>query len=93
MSQRAPRIHTDPEAIQRLKALQLQLDAELLAELHMRDGRVIVGTIVERPNIQQFIDEEGNEGTNGLIRLDAGQEPVQLIWLDEVEHVVRIGSF
>ena len=93
MSQRAPRIHTDPDAIQRLKTLQLQLDAELLAELHMQDGQVIIGTVVERPNIQQFIDEEGNEGTNGLIRLDAGQEPVQLIWLDEVEHVVRIGSF
>ncbi len=92
MTQRAPRIHTEAAAIDRLKALQSELDAEMIAELHMQDGSVLIGTVVERPAIQQFLDSEGNEGSNGLLRLDSGEAPVQLLWLDQVQRVVRIGS-
>ncbi len=88
----APRVHTDPEAIDRLKALQLELDAQLEVELQMRDGSVLHGTLPERPTLQQFFDPEGNEGTNGLFRMDDGDAGVHLYWLDEVERVVRIGS-
>ena len=42
----APRVHTDPEAIDRLKALQLELDAQLEVELQMRDGSVLHGTLL-----------------------------------------------
>ncbi|KAF1702504.1 DUF3247 family protein [Pseudoxanthomonas suwonensis] len=88
----APRVHTDPEAIERLKTLQLELDGELAVELHMRDGSVLRGTLPERPTIQQFFDPDGNEGTNGLFRVDDGDGGVHLYWLDEVERVIRVGS-
>ncbi len=88
----APRVHIDPAAIERLKALQLELDGELVVELQMRDGSVLQGTLPERPTLQQFLDPDGNEGTNGLFRLDNGDAGVHLYWLDEVERVVRIGS-
>lgn len=92
MTQRAPRIHTEADAIERLKALQLQLGGETVVELHLRTGEVLVATVPERPTVQQFLDAEGNEGTNGVVRLDTGDAGVHLIWLDEVDHVVRLGS-
>lgn len=88
----APRVHSDPDAIARLKALQQELDAELVVELQMRDGSLLRGTLPERPALQQFFDPQGKEGTNGLFRLDDGDAGVHLYWLDEVERVVRIGS-
>ena len=54
---------------------------------------IVTGTVPEPPNIQQFLDEDGNEGTNGLLRLDCGDAQVRLLWLDEVERVVRVGTF
>lgn len=88
----APRVHSDPQAIERLKALQLELDGELEVEVHMRDGSILRGTLPERPTIQQFLDPDGNEGTNGLFRVDDGDGGMHLYWLDEVERVVRVGS-
>ncbi|RRN79118.1 MULTISPECIES: DUF3247 family protein [Pseudoxanthomonas] len=88
----APRVHSDPQAIERLKALQLELDGELEVEVHMRDGSILRGTLPERPAIQQFLDPDGNEGTNGLFRVDDGDGGMHLYWLDEVERVVRVGS-
>jgi hypothetical protein len=92
MTQHAPRVHTEAAAIDRLKALQLQLGGEIVAELHLRTAEVIVATVPERPTVQQFLDADGNEGTNGVVRLDTGDAGVHLIWLDEVDHVVRLGS-
>ncbi|RRN55842.1 DUF3247 family protein [Pseudoxanthomonas sp. SGNA-20] len=88
----APRVHSDPQAIERLKALQLELDGELEVEVHMRDGSILRGTLPERPAIQQFLDPDGNEGTNGLFRVDDGDGGMHLYWLDEAERVVRVGS-
>jgi len=88
----APRVHSDPQAIERLKALQLELDGELEVEVHMRDGSILRGPLPERPAIQQFLDPDGNEGTNGLFRVDDGDGGMHLYWLDEVERVVRVGS-
>ncbi|ADV27918.1 hypothetical protein Psesu_2082 [Pseudoxanthomonas suwonensis 11-1] len=88
----APRVHTDPQAIERLKTLQLELDGELEVELHMRDGSVLRGTLPERPTIQQFFDPDGNAGTNGLFRMDDGDGGVHLYWLDEIEKVVPTGT-
>lgn len=92
MTKIVDRVHTDPAEIDRLKMLQKELDAELIVELHMRDGRLLVGTVVERPAVMQFVDGAGNEGTNGLIRFDQGDGGVHLVALDEVDRVVRVGT-
>lgn len=92
MTKIVDRVHTDAAEIERLKSLQLELDAELVVELHLRDGRVLVGTVVERPAVMQMVDGEGNEGTNGLIRFDLGDGGMHLLALDDVDHVVRVGS-
>ncbi|KRG39383.1 hypothetical protein ARC78_01270 [Stenotrophomonas pictorum JCM 9942] len=92
MSKIAPRVHTDQATIERLKDLQAALDAELVVELHLRGGATLTGTVVERPSILQFLDEGGNEGTNGVLPLDTGGKSVQRVWLDEVEHFQRLGT-
>ena len=94
MADRAPRVYTDPADIDRLKRLQLELDGELQVELRLRDGTVLRGTVPERPTLQQFLDAEGNEGTNGVFRLDHGERDgaVRLFWLDEVDGFTRLGS-
>lgn len=92
MSKVAPRVHTDHETIERLKDLQMALDAELVVELRLRGGETLTGTVVERPAILQFEDGRGNEGTNGLLPLDTGGKSVRLVWLDEVEHFQRLGT-
>ena len=55
-------------------------------------GSILRGPLPERPAIQQFLDPDGNEGTNGLFRVDDGDGGMHLYWLDEVERVVRVGS-
>ncbi|NIJ69983.1 DUF3247 family protein [Xanthomonas sp. 60] len=92
MTKIVDRVHTDAAEIERLKSLQQALDAELVAELHLRDGRVLVGTVVERPAVLQMVDAAGTEGTNGLLRFDLGDGGVHLLALDEVDHIVRVGS-
>jgi len=92
MSRTAPRVHVDQATIERLKELQLALDAELMVELHLRDGTMRVGTLPDRPTLQQFLDPQGNEGTNGQLRIDTGDAGIHIVWLDEVERFVRLGS-
>lgn len=92
MARTAPRVHTAQADIEQLKALQLALDAELVVELRMKDGRVLRGTVTERPAVQQFRSPDEREGTNGQVPLDVPGEGVQLLWLDEIEHVTRLGS-
>jgi len=92
MARTAPRIHTAQAEIERLKALQQGLDAELIVELRMKDGRVLKGTVTERPTVQQFRGPDEQEGTNGQVLVDVPGEGVQLLWLDEIEGFTRLGS-
>ncbi len=86
------RVHHDQATIDRLKTLQQELDAELVVELHMDDGQVLEGTVVERPALMQFVNREGNEGLNGLLRFDQGNGGVDLLLIDAIARVVRVGS-
>lgn len=92
MTKLIDRVHQDPETIDRLKQLQQELDAALIVELHLQDGRILNGTVVERPTVMQFVDHEGREGSNGLLRLDTDDGHSHLLLLDEVARVVRLGS-
>ncbi|HDS0948376.1 TPA: DUF3247 family protein [Stenotrophomonas maltophilia] len=92
MSRIAPRIHTDPAQIARLEALLPQLDGELQVEITLHDGRRLLGTVAVRPTVQQYRTESGDEGSNGQLRLDDYDTPVQKhhVWLDEIASVSRL---
>lgn len=92
MSRIAPRIHTDPAQIARLEALLPQLDGEWQVQVTLHDGRRLLGTVAVRPTLQQYRNESGDEGSNGQLRLDDYDNPVQQhhVWLDEIASVSRL---
>jgi len=92
MSRIAPRIHTDPAQIARLEALLPQLEGETQVELILHDGRRQLGTVAERPTVQQYRNVAGDEGSNGQLRLDDYDPPVPQPhgWLDEIASINRL---
>lgn len=92
MSRIAPRIHTDPAQIARLEALLPQLDGETQVELTLLDGRRLLGTVAVRPTVQQYRNDAGDEGSNGQLRLDHYDTPVQQhhVWLDEIASIRQL---
>jgi len=76
----------------RLEALLPQLDGETQVELILQDGRRLLGTVAVRPTVQQYRNEAGDEGSNGQLRLDDCDTPVQQhhVWLDEIASIRRL---
>lgn len=75
MAQFAEHVVTDQAEIDRLKAMILVLDEEARVEVELDDGRVLAGAVAIKPTLQVFHDPQGNEGTNGVLRLDDALEP------------------
>jgi hypothetical protein len=89
MSRIAPRIHTNPADIAALEALLPQLKGQTEVEVTLKDGRRLLGTVAVQPTVQQYRDAEENEGSNGQLRLDDLDAPVQqhVLWLDEISAI------
>lgn len=89
MSRNAPRIHTDPAVIARLEALLPQLHGETQVQLTLLDGRRLLGTVAVQPTLQQYRNDAGDEGSNGQLRLDDLDSPMQQhhVWLDEIASI------
>lgn len=94
----APRVYTAQPDIDRLQAMAFELPNDEHVQLTLDDGRVFTGTIAARPITQQFFDPNGDEGTNGTVRLEqsALEHPTDARWVDlyldqivEVRHLDR----
>jgi hypothetical protein len=97
MTRLAPQVHVDRDAIARLEALALQLPQNERVRLHLGDGRELAGTVTQMPTVQAFYDEQGREGINGVLDLDADLDDGRVhdrarysIWLDEIRDVVHV---
>ena len=55
--------------------------------LTLCDGNIVTGSVTERPNVQVFENVHGQEGINGLLRLD---NPKHYLWLGDIEKVERL---
>ncbi|MGH8039550.1 MAG: DUF3247 family protein [Stenotrophomonas sp.] len=86
MSRYAPTIHTDPADIAALEALLPQLKGQARVEITLDDGSRLLGTVAVQPTVQQYRDADENEGSNGQLRLDDLDTPVQqhVLWLDRI---------
>ncbi|MFL9583211.1 DUF3247 family protein [Stenotrophomonas sp. AB1(2024)] len=89
MSRIAPTIHTHPADIAALEALLPQLKGQTQVEVTLKDGRRLLGTVAVQPTVQQYRDAEENEGSNGQLRLDDLDTPVQqhVVWLDQISAI------
>ena len=88
------RLFTTQTEIARVEALVQALPDEAVVELHLVDGKVVVGTVSMRPSVQVFRDVDGNEGVNAVVRLDDrdNQAHTHYLWMDRIDSVVRLGS-
>lgn len=86
MTQRADRVYTDAQDIRHLDALIAPLADEMRVRLTLIDGSEIIGIVTVRPSLQTFLDEDGEEGVNAVLRLDPLRPPCETryLWLDEV---------
>lgn len=92
MNGRAETVLTRTADVERLLDLLPALPSLARVRITMRDGRSYVGTIVERPAAQQFLDRQGQAGINALVRLDDPEAPPWTIdlWLSDVVRVERL---
>lgn len=97
MTRRAARVHADPDRIKRLATLCACLDQEERVSMVLDDGRRITGVVLARPSLQTFLDADGNEGLNAVVKLDDvdGSGCPRSYWLDtvvDVRHCAGVGT-
>ena len=92
MGRTAERVYTDDADIARLEALVTELPDEARVELLLADGSSVTGTVSVRPTVQTFLDPRGEEGINGVVRIDDAADPSRLhwVWLDRIREVRRL---
>jgi hypothetical protein len=92
MSREAETIHQSAGEIDRLHALIAELRDNARVTLHLRDGSTLSGTVSVVPTVQTFVDAQGTEGVNGVVKLvDASRldwsATVPLDTIARVEHL------
>lgn len=93
MTRIAERIYTRQADIERIEATIVQLSDGDRVELLLTDGSTIDGTVAMRPSVQVFLDGDGHEGINALVRLEqpALEQPMTAgwrdIWIDTIRAV------
>lgn len=92
MGRTAERVYTDDADIARLEALMQQLPDEARVELLLADGSSVSGVVSVRPTVQAFLDPQGEEGINGVVRIDDADDPsrAHYVWLDLIREVRRL---
>lgn len=93
MTQLADRVYRDAAQIERLSALVAQLPDAGLTDLQLIDGSWRAAVVVVRPSLQTFLDPDGREGVNAVVRIDdpaSGRS--DYLWIDEIARVRPVRS-
>jgi hypothetical protein len=92
MGREADTIHTDKGTISRLEALIHELRDNAKVVIHLQDGSTVQGIVAVVPTVQTFVDANGTEGINGVVKLIDNDRPnwsatVALDTITRVEHL------
>ena len=96
MSRDAPRVHVDQAAIARLEQVAVQLPQDARVEVELDDGRRLRGMVSMTPTVQAFFDPDGNEGLNGVARIECESADgvatgdSRYLWLDRIGNVASL---
>ena len=96
MSRDAPRVHVDPVAVARLEQVAVQLPQDARVEVELDDGSRLRGMVSMTPTVQAFFGPDGDEGLNGVARIecesDAGVATgdSEYLWLDRIGNIERL---
>ncbi|WP_046656559.1 DUF3247 family protein [Lysobacter capsici] len=94
MTQTADRVYTDPADIDRLRQLIGRLPDAGLVDIVLIDGSRQSAVVTVRPSLQTFLDGDGNEGINEVVRLDDPEvaNGSRYLWIDEILDIHPIHS-
>ncbi|TCV92035.1 uncharacterized protein DUF3247 [Luteibacter rhizovicinus] len=94
MGRSAEKVYTDHGAIARLEGWIADLADNAKVAIVEKDGTKTTGIVTVLPTIQSFLDGEGNEGMNGVVKLFDPDRPdwVATIWLDHIERIEHLDS-
>jgi hypothetical protein len=92
MGREADTIHTDRSTIGRMQALIRELRDNAKVVIHLQDGSTMQGIVAVVPTMQTFVDADGTEGINGVVKLIDNDRPdwsatVALDTIVRVEHL------
>ena len=92
MGREADTIHTDKGTIGRIQALIDELRDNAKVIIHLQDGSTLQGVVAVVPTVQTFVDADGTEGINGVVKLIDNERPawsatVSLDTIARVEHL------
>lgn len=90
MSRTAPRVHADQAVIDRMEALCDQLEQDARIALRTDAGEWIRGFVSPQPTVQSFFGPDGNEGLNGVVKIETEDGGERYLWLDEVAFVEHL---
>lgn len=93
-TQEAPDVVTAPAEIERLHALVAELAVNAQVRIHRSDGSTETGLVTVTPTVQMFRLPGGDEGINGLVKLEDRARPdwSGLIWLTHIARVEHLDS-
>src|SRR5690606_15827912 len=89
-SRTAPRVHADPAVIARMEALCDTLEQDARIALRTDGGEWVRGVVSPQPTVQSFFDADGNEGINGVVKVETDDGGARYLWLDEVAFVEHL---
>ena len=94
MGREADTVHTDQGSIQRLRALVGELRDNARVRVHLRDGSSMTGIVAVVPTVQTFVDADGVEGVNGVVKLIDNDKPdwSAMVSLDTIARVEHLDS-
>jgi hypothetical protein len=94
MGRKAPEVVVAPTAIAHIEKLVASLPSQARVRVTLRDGRVVSGTVAERPAAQLFEDYDGTAGVNSVLRLDDPGAPTWTVylWLSEIARIESLDA-
>lgn len=92
MEKLAPHLFTSTTDIARIEQLATRLAGSVRVRIGLHDAKVITGTVAEQPIVQMFRDPAGNEGMNGVVRLEDPDVPLwtAYLWLSDIDTIERL---
>jgi len=94
MGRQAAEVYTSPEDIAVLERWVVELAVNARVRIATRRRTIIEGVVAATPTVQMFYDRDGNEGVNGMVKLEDAGRPDWSgeVWLGDIADVEHLDS-
>ncbi|MDF3981375.1 DUF3247 family protein [Luteibacter sp. PPL201] len=94
MGRTARIVFTRPDDIARIERWVNELAINAHVRIHLVDGHVVEGIVMVTPTVQVFHGQDGDQGINGTVKLEAPVQPgwSGIVWLGDIARVEHLDS-